>query len=34
MQTVQFKVLNTDTQENNVKMQTENKAKNTKNTEV
>ena len=39
MQTVQFKVLNTDTQETNVQMQTENteagnKAQNTQNTEV
>ena len=31
MQTVQFKVLNTDTQETNVQMQTENKAQNTQN---
>ena len=39
MQTIQFKVLNTDTQETNVQMQTENteagnKAQNTQNTEV
>ena len=38
MQTVQFKVLNTDTQETNVQMQTENKAQNkaqnTQNTEA
>ena len=34
MQTVQFKVLNTDAQETNVQMQTENKAQNTQNTEV
>ena len=34
MQTVQFKVLNTDTQETNVQMQAENKAQNTQNTEV
>ena len=34
MQTIQFKVLNTDTQETNVQMQTENKAQNTQNTEA